>query len=437
MGDLHNAFHRLKIPPLRVGKSSGHGGWGQPHRFGNIPESNPLGLWIFGQPVLLARHTKWTRTGPLKIAALAIFGNNVVVRTFARYPLVTLEIKRLHHSVSFIPRSWTLKASLRNRFKSAKFVAIAAVAALAATGCASTSGDDEAGDFPSKDIRLVVPWEAGGSGDLSARTLAPQLEEELGVNVIVENRPGANGSVGYNWMTEQDPDGYNMVMVGAEIVTLQYLDYDIDPANYEFLSQLLSGPGGIAVSADSPYETLDDLIEDAKARPGEVTYSSPGVGSVWDNPAQGLQELADIELVNVPFDGSAPSIAAAAAGDVDFSIDAVGSQKAQVDGGEMRYLAVLTEERLEELPDVPTAKELGIDLQNASFTGLVVPEGTPDDVVDTLSEAIQNAAQSDEFRETIEASNLIPVGSSSDEFREFIEQEDERHSAWIKLAQGE
>src|SRR5690625_261163 len=89
MGDLHNVFHRLKIPPLRVGKSSGHGGWGQPHRFGDILESNPLGLWIFGQPVLLARHTKWTRTGPLKIAALAIFGNNVVVRTFARYPLVT------------------------------------------------------------------------------------------------------------------------------------------------------------------------------------------------------------------------------------------------------------------------------------------------------------------------------------------------------------
>src|SRR5699024_5556503 len=127
--------------------------------------------------------------------------------------------------------------------------------------------------------------------------LAPKLEEELGVNVIVENRPGANGSVGYNWMTEQEPDGYNMVMVGAEIVTLQYLDYEIDPADYEFLSQLLAGPGGIAVRAESPYETLDDLIQDAKERPGEVTYSSPGVGSVWDNPAQGLQELADIELV--------------------------------------------------------------------------------------------------------------------------------------------
>lgn len=330
-----------------------------------------------------------------------------------------------------------MKTSFKNRFKAAKFFAVALVAGLVSTGCAAGASNDEAGEFPSKDIRLVVPWEAGGSGDLSARTLAPKLEDELGVNVIVENRPGANGSVGYNWLAEQDPDGYNMVMVGAEIVTLQYLDYDIDPGNYEFLSQLLSGPGGIAVRTDSPYETLDDLIEDAKARPGEVTYSSPGVGSVWDNPAQGFQELADVDLVNVPFDGSAPSIEAAAAGDVDFSIDAVGSQKAQVDGGDMRYLAVLTEERLEDLPDVPTAKELGVDLQNSSFTGLVVPAGTPEDVVNVLADAIQNAAATDDFQETIEASNLIPEGTSPEEFQEFIKEEDERHGQWIKLAQGE
>src|SRR5699024_11845663 len=117
--------------------------------------------------------------------------------------------------------------------------------------------------------------------------------EELGVNVRVENRPGANGSVGYNWLKEQDPDGDTMVMVGPEIVTLQYLDYDIDPADYEFLSQSISGPGAIAVREDSPYETFDDLVEDAKDRPGEVTYSSPGVGSVCGNPAQGLQERSE------------------------------------------------------------------------------------------------------------------------------------------------
>jgi tripartite-type tricarboxylate transporter receptor subunit TctC len=317
-------------------------------------------------------------------------------------------------------------------------IAALAVAGLALAGCSSNAGGDAAADdeFPTQDIRLVVPWAAGGSGDLSARTIAPLLEDELGVDVIVENRPGANGSVAYNWLKEQEPNGYNLSMLGAEVVTLQFMDYDIKPADYEFIGQMISGPGAIAVQADSPYQTLQDIIDDAKARPGQVTYSSPGVGSVWDNPAQGLQELAGIELTNVPFDGSAPSIAAAAAGDVDFSIDAVGSQKAQVDGGEMRYIAVLTDERLEELPDVPTAKEEGIDLQNASFTGIMAPAGTPDDVVQTLSEALQAAAAKPEYQDVITESNLVPVGTSSEDFTAFIQAEEERYGPWIEMAQS-
>lgn len=319
-------------------------------------------------------------------------------------------------------------------------ISAAAVAGLLLSGCASNSGGGDGGDgdaFPTKDIRLVVPWAAGGSGDLSARTIAPLLEDELGVNVIVENRPGANGSVGYNWLKEQEPDGYNLSMLGAEVATLQFMDYDIKPADYAFLGKILEGPGAIAVKADSPYETLQDLIDAAKAAPGEITYSSPGVGSVWDNPAQGFQELAGIELTNVPFDGSAPSIAAAAAGDVDFSIDAMGSQKAQVDGGELRYLAVLSEERQEDYPDVPTAKEQGVDLQNASFTGLMAPAGTPDDVVQTLSDAISAATQDEDYQSVIEQSNLVPVtDSSAEKFTEFIQAEEERYGPWIELAQS-
>ncbi|MEU3847307.1 tripartite tricarboxylate transporter substrate binding protein [Micrococcus terreus] len=318
-------------------------------------------------------------------------------------------------------------------------ISAAAVAGLLLSGCASNSGGGDGGDgdaFPTKDIRLVVPWAAGGSGDLSARTIAPLLEDELGVNVIVENRPGANGSVGYNWLKEQEPDGYNLSMLGAEVVTLQFMDYDIKPADYDFLGQIISGPGAIAVKADSPYQSLQDIIDDAKANPGKVTYSSPGVGSVWDNPAQGFQELAGIELTNVPFDGSAPSVAAAAAGDVSFSIDAVGTQKAQVDGGAMRYIAVLTDERLEELPDVPTAKEEGVDLQNASFTGLMAPAGTPDEVVKTLSDAIVAAAAKPEYQDVISESNLIPVGTSSSDFEAFIQGEEERYGPWIEMAQS-
>lgn len=314
-----------------------------------------------------------------------------------------------------------------------------AAAGLLLTGCASSSGgggEGEGEEFPTQDIRLVVPWAAGGSGDLSARTLAPLLEDELGVSVIVENRPGANGSVGYNWLKEQDPDGYNLSMLGAEVATLQFMDYDIEPADYAFLGKILEGPGAIAVQADSPYETLQDLIDAAKEAPGELTYSSPGVGSVWDNPAQGFQEMAGIELTNVPYDGSGPSIAAAAAGDVDFSIDAMGSQKAQVDGGELRYLAVLADERLEDYPDVPTAKEQGVDLQNASFTGLMAPAGTPDDVVQTLSDAIVAATGQEEYTSVIEQSNLVPVSVPAQDFTDFVQAEEERYGPWIELAQS-
>ncbi|MFC7401106.1 tripartite tricarboxylate transporter substrate binding protein [Citricoccus sp. GCM10030269] len=325
-------------------------------------------------------------------------------------------------------------------------MAALALSGLLLTGCAdnagggsNASGEDNgnaAEEFPTQDIRLVVPWAAGGSGDLSARTIAPLLEDELGVSVVVENRPGANGSVAYNWLKEQEPDGYNLSMLGAEVATLQFMDYDIKPDDYAFLGKILEGPGAIAVKADSPYETLEDLIDAAKESPGELTYSSPGVGSVWDNPAQGLQEMAGIELTNVPYDGSAPSIAAAAAGDVDFSIDAMGSQKAQVDGGELRYLAVLTEERVEEYPDVPTAKEQGVDLQNASFTGLMAPAGTPEPVVQKLSDAISSAAQHEDYTSVIEQSNLVPVSESAEEFTEFIQAEEERYGPWIELAKS-
>ncbi|MFC0582805.1 tripartite tricarboxylate transporter substrate binding protein [Micrococcoides hystricis] len=320
--------------------------------------------------------------------------------------------------------------------KKALFAGIAVISSAALlTGCADTGGNTSGdGEYPEKDIRLIVPWQAGGSGDLSARTVAPLLEKELGVNVVVENMPGANGSIAYNWLTDQKPDGYNLSVLGMEVATLQYMDYDVDPANYTFLGELLEGPGAIAVKSDSPFESLQDLIDAAKEKPGSITYSSPGVGSVWDNPAQGFQDIAGIKLKNVPFDGSAPSIQAAAAGDVDFSIDAAGSQKANVDGGKMRYLAVLSEERLETLPDVPTMKELGVDLQNASFTGIMGPKDMDEAVVQKLSDAIDKAVQDPEYKDVIEGSNLVPVSRKSAEFTDFINEQAKVHGEWIDLA---
>ncbi|GAA4374542.1 tripartite tricarboxylate transporter substrate binding protein [Paeniglutamicibacter cryotolerans] len=315
--------------------------------------------------------------------------------------------------------------------------ALLAAGLLTVTGCASTAKSTAEGvDFPGKDIRLIVPWAAGGSGDLTARTIAPLLEKDLGVSVIVENKPGANGSVAYNWLAEQKPDGYNLSMMGVEVATLQFMDYDIKPENYAPIGQGLSGPGAIAVPVDSPYKTLQDLVDDAKAKPGKLTFSSPGIGSVWDSPAAGLQQLAGIKLTSVPFDGSAPAVAAAAAGDVTFSIDAIGSQKIQVEGGKLRYLAMLTDERDPNNPDVPTAKESGVDLKNASWVGIMAPKGTPEDVVAKLSDAMEKATADAGYQDVIKNSNLVPTSRNAADMATFIQDEAKRYGPWIDFAKN-
>lgn len=310
--------------------------------------------------------------------------------------------------------------------------AAAAAAALLMTGCASNSQSGGSGEFPSKDIRLTVPWAAGGSGDLTARTIAPLLEDELGVEVIVENRPGANGSVAYEWLLDQKPDGYNLSMMGVEVAILQFQDYNIKPENYVPIGQGLAGPGAIAVPVDSPYKSLQDLIAAAKAKPGKLSFSSPGAGSVWDSTANGLQELTGTEFKSVPFDGSAPAVQAAAAGDVDFAIDAIGTIKTQVEGGKLRYLAMLTEERNEQYPDVPTAKEEGVDLVNASWVGIMAPKGTPEDVVEKLSAAMEKAVEDQKYQKVIKNSNLVPLHRDSEEMSTFLQEEAERYGPWIE-----
>ncbi|MGO1532336.1 MAG: tripartite tricarboxylate transporter substrate binding protein [Micrococcaceae bacterium] len=317
------------------------------------------------------------------------------------------------------------------------FAALAIAGAFALSACANNPGSQAADgeDFPNADIRLVVPWSPGGQGDLTARTLAPLLEDSLGVSVIVENRPGANGSIGYSWLAEQEPNGYNLSMMGVEVATLQFMNYDVDPDDFAPIGQAIEGPGAIAVPVNSPYESLTELIEDARNNPGDVTYSSPGVGSVWDSPARGLQDMTGVTLTSVPFDGSSPAIAAAAAGDVDFSIDAMGSQKAQVDGDEMRYLAMLSEERHPDYPDVPTAAEEGVDLQNASWAGIMAPAGTPEEIVKVLSDAMESAVADPGYVETIENGNQIPTFRNYEETAELIQSEAERYGPWIEMAQ--
>lgn len=299
------------------------------------------------------------------------------------------------------------------RKKILSMLALGSMAALALTACANTGGGtatdtDAETDFPNKNITLVVPWNPGGDGDLSARALASVMEDELGVNIIVENRPGAAGSIGWQSVKDSKADGYTMAMGSTETATLQFMDYDITPDDFTFLGQATRAPGGIAVPANAPYDTFEDFIKYAKANPG-MTYSSPGTGSVWDLPTHRLMVETDTEFSGVPFDGSAPSVQAVAASHVDFAMNTVSLIAPHVEAGDLKWLAMSSEERHPDFPDVPTLTELGVDLVQNSWVGVMVPAATPSDVVEILANALTAAVESDSFEEVVGDAKLIPT----------------------------
>lgn len=314
------------------------------------------------------------------------------------------------------------------RKKILSVLALGAAAAIALTGCANNAkpgGNDSGGasgegvDFPTKNITLVVPWNPGGDGDMSARALASQMEDELGVKIIVENRPGANGSIGWQSVKTAPADGYTMTMSSVESATLQFMDYDITPEDFVFLGQATRSPGGLAVPANAPYDTFEEFQEYAKANPG-MTYSSPGTGSSWDLPTRALAKEIGAEFSGVPFDGSAPSVQAVAAGHVEFAMNVESLINPFVESGDLKWLAVSSEERHESLPDVPTFLELGVDLVASSWVGLKVPAGTPTEVVEILSDALTAAVESDEFANTVEAAKLVPTVRPYPEMGEWV-----------------
>lgn len=309
----------------------------------------------------------------------------------------------------------------------------AAATTLAISGCADRGGGGaaEAAEYPTEAITLYTPTQAGGATDLTARTLATGLEGELGQSVIVENRPGGAGSVGMEHVAGLEADGYSLMVFPVEVSMLGYQDYNVDPANYDFLGLVNEQPGTIAVPADSPYETLDDLLTAASENPGAVTVSNAGPGSIWEAGARELGTVADVEFQGVPFDGGAPAVTAAVGGQVDAVVAGIGETAPAHDDGQLRVLAVFTEEQAPALPDVPTATSLGHDVVIGSWAAIGAPTGLDPAVAADLESALEVAATSDEYIELIESGGNIPVFLGADETGEFVASEHERFAALL------
>lgn len=306
-------------------------------------------------------------------------------------------------------------------------IATLAASAIALSGCANRDGGDaDAAAFPSKQITFYTPTQAGGATDLTARTLAEELETELGQPLVVDNRPGGAGSVGMAHVAGLKADGYSIMVFPVEVSLLGHQGYDTDPADYDFIGIVNEQPGSIAVPADSPYQTLEDLIAAAQENPGGITVSNAGPGSIWEVGALELGSVAGVEFQGVPFDGGAPAVTAAVGKQVD-AVVAGAAEVAQAHAdGQLRVLAVFTEERLPVLEDVPTATEQGYEVIIGSWAAIGAPAGLDDEVKATLESALEVAATSDAYTSFIETSGNLPVFVGADEATEFVQSEHKR-----------
>ncbi|MDO5533666.1 MAG: tripartite tricarboxylate transporter substrate binding protein [Propionibacteriaceae bacterium] len=294
----------------------------------------------------------------------------------------------------------------------------AAPTAGAATSAAAASG------YPTKDITLIVQAAAGGGSDLSSRALASAMEPIIGKSIIVENRPGAAGSTAMLHVKSQPADGYTIGFGPVEIAMLGSLNYDIKPADFDLLGQIMLGPGVLSVPPNSPYNSLQEFVDAAKER--EMTVSNSGPGSIWEVLGSAIAAETDAKIRPVPFDGGAPAVAAVMGGQVDAAGSGVNEVKQNLADGKLKVLALFHSERHPELPDVPTAKEQGLDIEIGGWGGIYAPKGLPADVKATLEDAIKQAVESDSYRDIITKSGNLVVYKNSADFEAFAQSEFDR-----------
>ena len=256
--------------------------------------------------------------------------------------------------------------------------------------------------FPDKPINVIVPYPPGGGADISARLLAPLIEKHLGGNarLVVSNRPGAAGEVGFNVIAEAAPDGYTMgIITTPNIVTIPLQrKAKVTWQSYDLLGNIVDDPGTFVVPADSPIKDWAGLVAAARANPGGVSIGTTGIGSYSNIAILSLQKIGKLSFNQVPFPGTAGIRGALSGGHINMGALAAGEVKAFIDSGSpLRVIAQMTATRNKLFPDVPTLKELGFDVEASSARALAAPKGLPADVRAKLVTAIGKAVNDPEF----------------------------------------
>jgi tripartite-type tricarboxylate transporter receptor subunit TctC len=294
-------------------------------------------------------------------------------------------------------------------------------------------------DWPSRPIRVIVPFAPGGATDVPARLLAPKLQEALGQPIVIENRTGAGGIIGIHAAVTSPPDGYTLLMAtNAELVMHPYIypKLPYDPAkDLAPISIMIEGPLVLLVAASSPFNSVADFISAAKAKPGALTYATAGTGSTSHVLTEMVMQQLGISLLHVPYKGGAPASAAIASGEVDIGLLNLGSAIGLIRGGKTKALAITSASREPDFPAVPTIAESGAPgFADGIWIGMAAPAGVPRPIVDRLSAEVAKALQLPDVRERIAQLGAHPVGTTPDEAVARIKRETPRYATAIKKA---
>ena len=302
-------------------------------------------------------------------------------------------------------------------------------ALLLALAAAGGSAFGQGGDpWPSRPLRVVVPYVAGAMGDVVTRRLADGLRIELGQSIVVDNRPGAGGNIGTRAVEQSPADGYTVLVAATNNFTINqflYKDLGFDPLKrLDPITVLVDVPSVLFVPAGVPAQNFREFVTYAKANPGRVNYGSPGSGTTPHLSAETINKAHALGMTHVPYKGASQVVTALLGGEVQFYLAGAGVGAAHVKAGKLRALAVAAKTRLEALPEVPTFVEAGLGAINASnWWGVAVPAGTPKTVVDRLHAALCKALGEPQTRAAMIQMGNVPVCNAPAEMRRQLADE--------------
>jgi len=323
----------------------------------------------------------------------------------------------------------------RNKFSPLRRTLVAAVAAI---GLAATMAPmvQASTDYPSKPVRLIVPYAPGGATDVIGRVVAQHLSTALGQQFVVENRAGAGGSIGAGQVAKSDPDGYT-VMLGAftshtinAALMPDTVPFDINKS-FEYVSIVGRVPLVFVTHPSVPAKNLSELIALAKEKPGSLSFASAGNGSPQHMAVELFQRQTGTEVLHVPYKGSGPALTDLVGGQINAMIDTVPAAQSQIQAGNLRALGTTTPERVPTLPDVPTAAEAGLpNFHISSMFALAAPAGTPEPVVRKLNDALKEILNKQEVKDSLLAQGAIATYTTPEDASKAIIEE---YNKWVNL----